>query len=417
MISSLLAKKAIILKLGGVGASALILLFLIKWFYENLWLKKKALLQTNLAYEEMEFVEDKNAYLKRKLTKRALKVRRYKHRLEILKFNPNLNAETIGREIPTIERIFKRKIVSVQFKNYGLFNHKEKVVFTFENFPKVLKDEDFKKTLQVGEYWLGRNARGEELVQDRRLPFLFLAGGMGSGKSVALSSYVISLLSSFTENKLPQPKLILVSGDKMSEFVPLIKRLSKTGEVLTFNANNLEEITALNQLLDNHLKKCGEFFQAIKNEGLIVRHWLDVKHAKKPDPILFVFDEAPEYFGELLKIKVSKESSPEETEAYAINEAKKRLGFLTDRVFKTLRESGTFVIVSSQTALASDLQALSFQNLKQNFLLGRGITPQVMNLWGLTELSQQSLEQGCFYAFNGREQTIIKAPFLTSEDK
>ena len=403
--------------IGGVGASALILLFLIKWFYENLWLKKKALLQTNLAYEEVEFVLDKNAHLKKKLTKRTLKVRRYKHRLEILRFNPNLNTENVGREIPTIERIFKRKIVSVQFKNYGLFNLKEKVIFTFENFPKVLTAKDFKKTLQVGEYWLGRSARGEDLIQDRKLPFLFIGSGAGGGKSIALSSYVISLLSSFTDNKLLQPRLVMVSGDKMSEFVPLIKRLSKTGEVLTFNANNLEEITALNQLLDNHLKKCGEFFQVIKNEGLIVRHWLDVEHEKKPDPLVLVYDEAPEYFGELLKIKVSKESSSEEIEAHAINEAKKRLGFLTDRVFKTLRESGTFVIVSSQTALSSDLQALSFQNLKQNFLLGRGITPQVMNLWGLTELSQQSLEQGCFYAFNGKEQIIIKSPFLTSEDK
>lgn len=403
----------------GAGVSALALLFIwfvLKWIYETFWLKKQALLQTNLAFEKTEYLENHNAHLKKVLTKRILKVRRYKHRLEILKFNPNLNSETILREIPTLERIFKRKIVAVDFKNYGIFNHKEKLVIHFENFPKVLTAKDFTDHLPLGSYWLGQNSRGSNLVQDRRLPFLFIGGGMGSGKSIALASYVISLLSSFTANGKPQPRLVLVSGDKMSEFVPMIKRLQKSGEVLTFNANQLQEVLALNILIEGHLKKCGEFFQLIKSEGLVVRHWFDIEHEKKPEPILFVFDEAPEYFGELHKIRITKESTPEEVEAHEVNQQKIRLGFLTDRIFKTLRETGIFVIVSSQTALASDLQALSFQNLKQNFLLGRGITPQVMSLWGLTELSQSQLEQGCFYSFNGREQTILKAPFLTMED-
>lgn len=416
-MNSVLQHLEILKLVGGVGALALILLFLAKWFYENLWLKKKALLQTNLAYEQIEFVGDKNSHLKRKLTKRSLKVRRYRHRLEVLAFNPSLNTETIGREIPTIERIFKRKIATLEFKNYGLFNHKEKVVFHFENFPKILTAKDFTGRLEVGSYWLGRNARGEDIIQDKRLPFLFCCGGMGSGKSVALSSYVISLLSSFTENNRPQPKLLLVSSAKQSEFVPLIKRLSQTGEVKTFNTDSLDEIKALNKILDDYIKKAGAFFEVIKKERLLVRHFFDVEHEQRPEPMVVVMDEIPSYFGELLKVKVSKDSSPEEIHLHELNEAKKKLGFITDTLFKQCREVGIFIFLSGQTALSSDLPALSFQNLKQNFILGRGITSQVLSLFGLTELSQRHLEQGCFFCFDGRTQQIIKAPFLTSEDK
>lgn len=393
-------------------------LFLIKRIYEELYLKKSALLATDLAYEEYEFVEnEKDKYLRRKLAKRRIKIKRKTNSLEVLKFNPNLNAQNIISIVPTVERVFKRKVINVDFENYGLLKHKEKIVFTFEHFKELITEKDLIEKLEVGSYWLGQNGKGQNLIQNRKNPFMFLAGGQGSGKSVSISSFILSLISSFIKNGKSQPKLVMVSGQKMSEFVPLIKLLSGTGVVLTFNANELTEIKALNDLLKAHLDKCGEFFQVIKNENLIVRHWFDIEHEKKPEPIIFLMDEAPEYLGELLKVKVSANSSPEEIELNLVNEEKRKLGFYLDRVLKNLRETGTFVFIASQTALSTDLGAISFSNLKNNFLLGRGITKNVFSLFGIpSELQEQKLGEGQFAFYNAKEYGILKTPFLTKGD-
>lgn len=416
----LTVKKIGFLKALGAGlVIALPLFFLIaKKIYELLYLKKKALLATDLAYEEYEFIENsKDKYLRRKLAKRKIKIKRTKDTTEILLFNPNLNSQNIQSHIPTIERIFKRKVISVEFKKYGLFKHKEKIVFTFEHFKKLITQKDFKENLSVGSYWKGQSSTGKNLINDKKAPFMFIVGGQGSGKSVAGGSFIISLISSYTQNRKPQPKLVLVSGQKQSEFVPLIQRFSKTGEVLSFNANSLEEIKQLNELLKNHLDQCGKFFEIIKNEQLIVRHWGDIEHPEKPDPIILVFDEAPEYLGEQVKIKLTKESSPEEIELHSINQEKLKLGFYIDRCFRILRETSTHIFILSQTGNASDFEAISFTNLRGNVLLGRGIIKTVFSLYGIpAELQEQKLGEGMFvYACNG-ENGVLKTPFLTLEE-
>lgn len=400
---------------GGVVLTLPVFIYVGKNLYDIIYLKKPALLATDLAFEEYEWVENtKDKYLKRKLAKRSIKIKRRKNHIEILKFNPNLNAQNISNHIPTIERIFKRKVIAVEFRNYGLFKHKEKIIFIFEHFKKVITKEHFKEKLEAGSYWKGQDPTGKNLINSRKSPFIFIAGGQGSGKSVAGSSFIISLISSFTKNNLPQPKLVMVSSQKQSEFVPLMQRFAKTGEVLSFNANNLIEIKALNELLKNHLDKCGKFFETIKQEGLVVRHWFDIQHKDKPEPIIFLFDEAPEYLGEQLKIKITKDSSPEEIELHSINEEKRKLCFSVDRCFRILRETSTYIFVLSQSALASDLEGISFANLRGNVLLGRGIIKQVFSLYGIpSELTEQKLGEGMFvFATNG-EAGVLKTPFLS----
>lgn len=403
--------------IGGVVVAIPVFIYVGKNLYDIIYLKKRALLATDLAFEEYEWVENtKDKYLKRKLAKRSIKVKRRKNHIEILKFNPNLNSRNISSHIPTIERIFKRKVIAVEFKNYGLFKHKEKIIFTFEHFKKVITERYFKEKLEAGSYWKGQDPTGKNLINTRKVPFVLIVGGQGSGKSVAGSSFIISLESSFTQNGKPQPKLIMVSSQKQSEFVPLIQRFSKTGEVLTFNANDLEEIKKLNELLKNHLDKCGKFFEIIKQEGLVVRHWFDIEHPDKPDAVVYLFDEAPEYLGEQMKIKITKDSSPAEIELHNINLEKSKLCFYVDRCFRILRETGTFIFILSQTANASDLAGISFANLRGNVLLGRGIIKQVFSLYGIpTELQEQKLGEGMFvYATNG-ETGVLKTPFLSLE--
>jgi hypothetical protein len=403
---------------GGAILALPIFLFIAKKIYDLIYLKKSALLATDLAYEEYEWVENnKDKYLRRRLAKRKIKIKRTKTTVEILKFNPNLNSQNIQSLVPTIERIFKRKVIEVEFKNYGLFKHKEKIVFVFEHFKKLITKEDLKEKLEIGSYWLGQGSNGQNLINDRKRPFIFVVGGQGSGKSVAVGSYIISLVSSFTNNGKPQPKIIMVSGQKQSEFVPLIQRFSKTGEVLTFNANSLEEIKALNQILKDHLDKCGKFFEVIKNENLIVRHWFDIEHPEKPEPVIFLFDEAPEYLGEQIKVKISKDSSPEEIELHSINLEKNKLGFYIDRCFKILRETATYIFIASQTGNSSDLEAISFTNLRTNVLLGRGIIKAVFSLYGIPpEYQDQKLGEGMFVFASGGNVGVLKTPFLTADD-
>ncbi len=404
---------------GGAIIALPVFLYVAKKIYDRVYLKKRALLATDLAFEEYEWVEnERDKFLKRKLAKRSIKIKRRKNYIEILKFNPNLNAQNISSHIPTIERIFKRKVIAVEFKNYGLFKHKEKIIFVFEHFKKLITEKDFKENLEAGSYWKGQDPSGANLINSRKSPFCLLVGGQGSGKSVAGSSFIISLIGSFTRNNRPQPKLILVSSQKQSEFVPLIQTFSKTGDVLTFNANSLEEIKKLNELLKDHLDSCGKFFETIKQEGLVVRHWFDVEHKDKPEPKIFLLDEAPEYLGEQMKIKITKDSSPEEIELHSINQEKAKLCYYIDRSFRILRETGTFIFILSQSANASDLEGISFANLRGNVLLGRGIIKQVFSLYGIpAELQEQKLGEGMFvYATNG-EIGVLKTPFLSLDQK
>lgn len=403
---------------GGAVIALPVLIFIVKKIYDLIYLKKPALLATDLAYEEYEWVgNEKDKYLRRRLAKRKIKIKRTKNTVEILRFNPNLNSQNIQSIVPTIERVFKRKVIEVEFKNFGVFKHKEKIVFVFEHFKKLITEDDLKEKLEPGSYWQGQGSSGKNLINDRKRPFVLVAGGQGSGKSVAVGSYIISLSGSFTGNGRRQPKIVLVSGQKQSEFVPLIQRLSKTGEVVSFNANSLEEIKALNQLLKDHLDKCGRFFEIIKQENLIVRHWFDIEHPKKPEPVVFLYDEAPEYLGEQIKVKISKDSSPEEIELHSINQEKTKLGFYIDRCFKILRETGTFVFIASQTANASDLEAISFTNLRTNVLLGRGIIKAVFNLYGIPpEYQDQKLGEGMFVFASGGNCGVVKTPFLTAPE-
>lgn len=86
---------------GGAVIALPIFLFIAKKIYDLIYLKKSALLATDLAYEEYEWVENnKDKYLRRRLAKRKIKIKRTKTTVEILKFNPNLNSQNIQSLVP-----------------------------------------------------------------------------------------------------------------------------------------------------------------------------------------------------------------------------------------------------------------------------------------------------------------------------
>jgi hypothetical protein len=73
---------------GGAVIALPVFFFIAKKFYDLIYLKKSALLATDLAYEEYEWVgNEKDKYLRRRLAKRKIKIRRKRDRIEVLKFN------------------------------------------------------------------------------------------------------------------------------------------------------------------------------------------------------------------------------------------------------------------------------------------------------------------------------------------
>ena len=116
-------------------------------------------------------------------------------------------------------------------------------------------------------------------------------------------------------------------------------------------------------------------------------------------------------------MKISKDSSPEEIELHSINLEKNKLGFYIDRCFKILRETGTYIFIASQTGNSSDLEAISFTNLRTNVLLGRGIIKAVFSLYGIPpEYQDQKLGEGMFVFASGGNVGVLKTPFLTADD-
>jgi len=390
--------------------------YLYRLYYRKLIFREQELLANGLGYEKEQFVRDDHGFLKRKIKARKVKgfYDRKKQKFVLTTFNPSITNQNIGDNNPVIEKITSKKVVEARLEKKWL---RYRAVFYLENFKEVIVEADLKEKLPMASYWLGQGAKREnKIIDTKKYPFLFIGAGQGSGKSVCATAQTLTYCKSYTDNGHPQPKLILVSSSKMTEFVPLIQKLRATGEVLVFNANSLEEITELNNLLEAHLKQCDDFFQILAKEEKLIRHWHDIKDDRKPKPSHWVFDEAPQYLRDDTKIKLTKDSSELEQQAFYLQEEKKRLALLINKSLETLRETATTFLILSQYG-TQDLM-ISFTNLKANFLLGRGLTKNVFSIWGMPpELTEGGLGRGIFAYFDGTEYGILKTPLLTQETK
>lgn len=397
-----------------VGIILAVVLYLKRRIHRKFTLKESELLSNGFGVEKEKLVKDENGFLKKKLALK--KVRGFydkkKQVFTLTTFNSTINNQNIKEKSPTIEKITGKKVVEAIVKKKW---NGYKAIFYLENFKDIIGESDLKEKLPFASFWMGQNGKRENIVIDsKKSPFVFIAGGQGSGKSILIQSQVITYFKSFMDNGSRQPKLVLVSSSKMTEFIPLIERLEKSGEVLVFNANDLNEIRELNSLMNEHLKRCDEFFQALAKEKILARHWHDIEHDLKPLPIQLVFDEAPQYLREENKIKITKESTELEQEAFYLQEEKRRLSLLINKYLETLRETGTTIVIASQYG-TQDLM-ISFTNLKATFLLGRGLTKQVFQVWNMPTEYSEGLGRGLFAYFDGKDYGILKTPLLIKRE-
>lgn len=399
-----------------VGVSLPVAFYFYNLYYRKFIFREQELLANGLGFEKEFYLKGEDGFLKRKIVKRKVKgfYDRRKQKFVLTIFNPSITNQNIKDKSPVIEKITGKKVIEARVEKKWL---KYRAVFYLENFKDVINEKDLNQKLPPGSYWLGQNAKQENIIIDtKKCPYLFVGGGAGSGKSVCIVSQTMTLFDSYIKNGLPQPKLIIVSSGKATEFIPLIQRFKKTGEVLTFNANSLNDIKQLNELLESHLKRCEEFFETLSKEELLVRHWSDIEHKKKVLPTHWIFDEAPQYLREDTKIKITKESNDLEREAFQLQEEKKRLALFLTKCLETLRETASSFVVASQYG-TQDLM-IGFTNLKACFLLGRGLTKQVFSIWGISpELTEGGLGRGLFAYFDGKDYGILKTPLLTTEEK
>jgi hypothetical protein len=253
---------------GGTGLMLVLSLYIYRLYYRRYIFREQELLANGLGLEKDDFIKGEDGFLKRKITQRKVKgfYDRKNQRFVLTTFTASLNNQNIGDKFPIIEKITGKKVIEAKLEKKWL---KHRAVFYLENFKAIIDEKDLKEKLPMGSSWLGQNAKQEnKIIDTRKLPNLFIGGGIGSGKSICIVSQALTYFRSFTDNGHKQPRLILVSSAKMTEFVPLIQKLRKTGEVLVFNANSLDEIKELNNLLETHLKRCDDFFQVLAKEEL-----------------------------------------------------------------------------------------------------------------------------------------------------
>ena len=393
-------------------------LFLYRLYYRKIIFRENELLANGLGFQKEVFVKDQTGYLKKKLTEKSVRgfYDRKKAKFVLTKFNQELNTENLSQKNPVIEKITSKKVVEARIEKKWL---RYRAVFYLENFkPQIgLKDLNGRKLL-AGEFFVGANPRAEPVINSTIEEMNWITaviGGQGSGKTTAITSHIYTYLISFLENFLRPPKLFIIDIKK-TDFLPLIDFFKTKTEVRFFNPLELDDLKALNEELENYLANNILFFKKLANENVSVRHWhfLTGEIAKeRPEAICFCFDEIPAYLsvGEN-KIKLSKEPTELEQQAFDEQEEKRKLALLLTKLFNTARPTGTTIWLASQTGNVSDL-AIPFTNLRNHFLMSKttGATGQV---WGIPQdlATRNDLRRGLFVYASSKGAGLVKTPFI-----
>ena len=392
--------------------------YLYRLYTRKIVLRESELIANGLAFEKEVFVKDQNGYLRKKLTQKKVRgfFNKKKAIFVLTKFNQELNNENIAQKNPIIEKITSKKVVESRVeKKWGFY----RAVFYLENFKAQVGLEDLKgKKLGIGEFFAGLSARAEALINSTIEDFNWITtiiGGQGSGKTTAIVSQVFTYLMSFIDNNVKPPRLFIVDIKK-TDFLPLIEHFKDKTEVLFFNPLELDDLIALNLELEKYLSDNIAFFKKLASENISVRHW----HYLSPElqkerhrPICAIFDEIPAYLsvGEN-KVKLSKEPTELELQAFQEQEERKKLSLILTKLFNTARPTGTTLWLASQSGNVSDL-AIPFTNLRSHFFMSKttGATAQV---WGIpNDLATRSdLRKGLFIYSSSKNTGLVKTPFI-----
>ncbi|MFT4570348.1 MAG: S-DNA-T family DNA segregation ATPase FtsK/SpoIIIE [Candidatus Binatia bacterium] len=171
----------------------------------------------------------------------------------------------------------------------------------------LIESEDYRKNRSILPLALGRDTTGAAVCGDlTKMPHLLMAGATGTGKSVALNAYIISLLYSATPRDL---RLIMVDP-KMLELslyegvphllVPVVTDVKKAAAALANAVREMERrFAVMKELkvrsLDDYNRKVAKMAEAAANEPVVEEELEEgeeeamtglLSHAPTPEPIV-----------------------------------------------------------------------------------------------------------------------------------
>ena len=171
-------------------------------------------------------------------------------------------------------------------------------VISIVNMRELIASDEFRSSKSKLTVVLGRDISGEVVVADlAKMPHLLIAGSTGSGKSVCINSFIISLLY----NAKPSEVKLLMIDPKVVELgiyngiphllVPVVTDAKKAAGALGWAVN--EMLKRYQKFAENNVRDLSSYNQVIEqkiNNNLIESDQKDEKLEKMPQ-IVIVIDE------------------------------------------------------------------------------------------------------------------------------
>jgi len=405
----------LVASLFGVG----LLVFYYQKIKNHFRYRMKDLKALGLYYEKKKlFIDPSTKVIREKVIASRIKIYRDKNNIVLAKYNPKLAVLDFERLKEHLEHIWDKKIEHISVRNPRFPWRQREIVFHTESFKQTLAMTDCPRNLEVGQYWLGKNALGDDLILDLRkgdfsLGIFALAGG---GKGNSIMAVASSFLDTWIKNTGEQHYRVLILDAKGTDFHSLIKKYNAK----SFNPIFLDELKEAVAVLEDYKKEIDEYRKYLADNGITISHWLKIKD-KYPDlkptpkPFLIIADELSQYMTPRPSVRITKESDDETIrlkEHYSLEE---KLSSLLNSILQLFRSSGVFIILSNQTLKVEEL-TLQRTNII-NFLLGRNSAQMSRLLVGDEKtLTDTTLKAGRFI-FSGNGEVIkVQVPFILKDD-
>lgn len=401
-----------------IGVGLLVFLFLkVKKHFR---FRLKDLKELGIFFEKRKRFTDPNTKsIREKVISTTLGIHQEQNNIVLTKYNPAMAIPDFERLKPKLEHILGVKIEHISSIKSKIPWRQAPIILHTESFKKSLSMTDCPKTLEPGQYWIGKTAIGDDLVLDLKsgdfsLGIFSLAGG---GKGNSIMAVVSSFLDTWVQATGSHYYRVLILDAKGTDFHGLIKKYPGTKSLNPIFLNELREAVAT---LDAYKKEIDEYRKYLADNGITISHWLKIKNKNPnlkpiPYPMLLICDELSQYMTPRPSIRINKDSSEEQITLKEQYDLEEKLANLINSTLQLFRSSGVFVILSNQTLKVEELN-LQRTNII-NFLLGRNSAQMSRLLVGNEKtLTDTTLKAGRFI-FLGNGQVIkVQVPFILTDD-
>jgi hypothetical protein len=400
----------------GVG----LLAFLYRKIKNHFRFRKSQLKALGIYHEKRKRLTDPNTKaIREKVISSTLKIHQEQNNIVLTKYNPAFAIPDFERLKPNLEHILGIKIEHISSRKSRVPWRQAPIILHNESFRDFLSMTECPKTLEPGQYWLGRTAIGEDLILDLRkgdfsLGIFSLAGG---GKGNSIMAVASSFLDTWKKATGTHFYRVLILDAKGTDFHGLIKEYPGTK---TLNPIFLDELREAVLILENYKREIDEYRKYLADNGITISHWLKIKDKYPelkpiPQPMLLICDELSQYMTPRPSIRITKDSTDEQIQLREQYDLEDKLAMLINSILQLFRSSGVFVILSNQTLKVEEL-TLQRTNII-NFLLGRNSAQMSRLLVGDEKtLTDTTLKAGRF-VFSGNGQVIkVQVPFILTDD-